>query len=408
MFSGELEERRISEFLPNLDVGTELSICFWMVDTPFEYKNYFIRIQLGKSQWVLRFEDPQDDEVNGRMILEISRRQSSATVERTFTATAEVLERMNRVFSATNFSFCLRNSEHMARYIMEGSWLSLQLMRGGAMRKYFEQILKPHHLRLIASLPSDLLAKENLVDTNPLFSGMDMVKFERYVSMEDIKLTSDAYNILIVGPTGAGKSTLTNIFFNAYVSKTRDQNAISVTRTFHMVQGSYRCSDNKQLKVNVVDTMGLCDLFIEDEEAVRNLSEAIFTEQTRIDKVVIVVSETPISTAHSSAIKELLKELSYQDNKDNFVFLFNKTEGLEDDTKLRLLMEIGSELEVDMDHRIPVAMPKPGEGTLETLTFFRAGEAIGTNQADFNDPDSQNTINIVKNNLLPHCKTVLR
>ena len=69
-------------------------------------------------------------------------------------------------------------------------------------------------------------------------------------------------------------------------------------------------------------------------------------------------------------------------------------------------MEIGKELDVDMDHRIPVALP--GMGTLETLTYFRAGEAIGTNQADYNDPDSQNTINIVKNNLLPHCKTVLR
>ena len=319
MFSKELEKRTVSEFLPNFGVGTELSLCFWKVDMPFQYKNYFIRIQLGKSQWILRFEDPQDYEVKGRMVLEVSQRQSTATVERTFTATPEVLERMNRVFSATNYSFCLRNSEHMARYIMEGSWLSLQLMREGEVRKYFGQILKPQHLRLIASLPSDLLAKENLVDTNPLFTGMDMVEYETYVSMEDIKLTSDAYNILIVGPTGAGKSTLTNIFFNAYVSKTKDQNAISVTRTFHMVQGSYRCSDNKQIKVNVVDTMGLCDLFIEDKEAVRNLSEALFTEQTKIDKVVIVVSETPISPAHSSAIKELLKELSYQENKDNFV-----------------------------------------------------------------------------------------
>ena len=88
-----------------------------------------------------------------------------------------------------------------------------------------------------------------------------------------------------------------------------------------------------------------------------------------------MVSDTPISTAHTSAIKELLKELSYQENKDNFVFLFNKTEGLDDDTKL--LMEIGSELEVDMNHRIPVATPKPGEGTLETLTFLRAGDEPG-------------------------------
>ena len=67
-------------------------------------------------------------------------------------------------------------------------------------------------------------------------------------------------NILIVGRTGAGKSTLTNIFLSTYVSKTRDQNAISVTRTFHMVQGSYRCSEDKQIKVDEVGTMGLCNL----------------------------------------------------------------------------------------------------------------------------------------------------
>ena len=159
LFSKELEGRTVSEFLPNFGVGTELSLCFWKVDIPFQYKNYFIRIQLGKSQWILRFEDPQVYEVNGRMVLEISQRQSTATVERTFTATPEVLERMNRVFSATNYSFCLRNSEHLARYIVEGFWYSLQMQRDGEMRKFFEPksafnfafhfepILQPNHLR---------------------------------------------------------------------------------------------------------------------------------------------------------------------------------------------------------------------------------------------------------------------
>ena len=95
------------------------------------------------------------------------------------------------------------------------------------------------------------------------------------------------------------------------------------------------------------------------------------SEGSQVSKVTLLFPRHPISTAHSSAIKEM----SYQENKDNFVFLFNKTEGLDDDTKL--LMEIGSELEVDMNHRIPVATPKPGEGTLETLTFLRAGDEPG-------------------------------
>ena len=96
-----------------------------------------------------------------------------------------------------------------------------------------------------------------------------MINYDKFVSVEDFKLTDDTYNILICGPTGTGKSTLTNIFFNATVSKTADKNAVSVTRTFHVVHGKYRCEDNRCIDVNVVDTMGLCDLFVEDEKPFR-------------------------------------------------------------------------------------------------------------------------------------------
>ena len=68
---------------------------------------------------------------------------------------------------------------------------------------------------------------------------------------------------------------------------------------------------------------------------------------------------------------------------------------------------MGEELGADVDHKIPVAMPGQ-RGTLETTTYFRAGETIGTDVGDFNDPESRHTIGLVKNNLLPHCSTVLR
>ena len=123
--------------------------------------------------------------------------------------------------------------------------------------------------------------------------------------------------------------------------------------------------------------------------------------------MVIVLSETPITAAHKLAIKDLLQKLSYQDNKENFVFLYNKTEGLNESTKMELLVKMGEELGVDVDFKIPVAMPGQG-GTLETTTYFRAGEAIGTDVADFNNPESRHTIDVLKNNLLPHCSTVLR
>lgn len=408
LFSGDLEERPLSKELPNLGIGTSLSLCFKGVGTPFEHKSYFIQITLDGVHWILRFAAPQELKSRGRVILETTQRQYEATEEKSVPATVEILERLNNVLSATNFSYCLRNSEHLARYIVEGYWHSLQMMREGEMRQFFGPILQPNHLRLVASLPSDLLAKETLIDAAPLFDSAEMINYDHFVSVEDFKLTGDAYNIVIAGPTGAGKSTLANIFFNASVSKTDDNvDAVSVTRTFHVVHGNYRCDDNRRLNVNVVDTMGLCDLFVEDEEAVQLLSGAILTEHSKIDKVVIVLSETPITVAHKLAIKNLLKKLSYKENKENFVFLYNKTEGLNESTKMELLVKMGEELGVDVDFKIPVAMPGQG-GTLETTTHFRAGEAIGTDVADFNNPESRHTIDVLKNNLLPHCSTVLR
>ena len=428
LFSGDLEKRPLSNLLPNLGIGTTLSLCFKRVRTPFEHKSYFIQIALdaihngqssfsggqintgtdcGLVHWILRFVAPQESESRGRVILETTQRQyEDTTVERSLPITAEILERLNNVLSATNFSYCLRNSEHLARYIVEGYWHSLQMKRDGEIRQFFAPILQPDHLCHVASLPSDLLAKKTLIDVAPLFDGTEMINFDNFVSVEDFKLTGDAYNIVIAGPTGAGKSTLANIFFNARVSKTDNKDAVSVTRTFHVVHGNYRCEDNRIINVNIVDTMGLCDLFVEDEEAVQVLSGAILTEYSKIDKVVIVLSETPITAAHKLAIKDLLRKLSYEDNKENFVFLYNKTEGLNESTKMELLMKMGEELGVEVDYKIPVAMP--GRGTLETTTYFLAGVAIGTDVADYNNPESRHTIDVVKNNLLPHCSTVLR
>ena len=80
--------------------------------------------------------------------------------------------------------------------------------------------------------------------------------------------------------------------------------------------------------------------------------------------------------------------------------------GADQSTKMKLVRSMGEELGVDVDYKIPVSMPRPSV-TLESTTYFRAGEAIGTNVEDFNNPASRHTIDLVKNNLLPHCSTAL-
>ena len=42
------------------------------------------------------------------------------------TITADTVERMKRVVGATAYSLLLRNCEHIANYIFEGRWLSMQ------------------------------------------------------------------------------------------------------------------------------------------------------------------------------------------------------------------------------------------------------------------------------------------
>ena len=314
-----------------------------------------------------------------------------------------MLLRIDRTALATNFSHCLRNSEHIARYIFEGAWESSQMQIDGTIRNHFKSILSREHDRLMATLPSDLASMETPRVKQPLFDHTQMATFES--RKEDFKLADKTYNIVLVGPTGAGKSTITNILFNLSECETKSMgtSAGSVTRDFQVVQGSYKC--DKTIKINVVDTMGFCDQFVEDEDAIAHLSSAILAEGAKIDKVVIVVSETPISATQKKALKSLLSLLAYPIFKDHFIFLYNKTENLTIESKMRLVETLGKDLEVDINHKIMVAEP---DGALETISSFKAGKAVGVNPANYDDEESRKTITFLKEALLPHCASVLQ
>ena len=78
-----------------------------------------------------------------------------------------------------------------------------------------------------------------------------------------VEADNDAYNVVILGPTGSGKSNIINNLFNLTVCETGGS-AQSVTRqvTFH--QGSHRLWEQnldtgeilKMRKINIIDTIG--------------------------------------------------------------------------------------------------------------------------------------------------------
>ena len=77
----------MSSVLPNLRIGTPLALCSQNIGIPFEHKSYFIQIDLDDVHWILRFAAPQGSSSRGRVILETTRRQYKANVEKRYLAT---------------------------------------------------------------------------------------------------------------------------------------------------------------------------------------------------------------------------------------------------------------------------------------------------------------------------------
>ena len=150
------------------------------------------------------------------------------------------------------------------------------------------------------------------------------------------------------------------------VTQKKDQsNFASVTRVAQVVSGIHCCYDG-EIRVNIVDTMGSCDTFLENKEAALILLRDILSEHSKIDKVVFV-TYGDISLAHQEAIIQIMDRFQYPrqcitthssfaEKKDNFVFLYNKTEKMTEEQKLTKLKDMGKKLGADIGHEIPVMM----------------------------------------------------
>ena len=63
--------------------------------------------------------------------------QTGYQIAAEFTVDDKVRERMRSVLGATNYSLCLRNCEHVARYVYCKSWICYQMVSDGSLAKAF-------------------------------------------------------------------------------------------------------------------------------------------------------------------------------------------------------------------------------------------------------------------------------
>ena len=359
--------------------------------TTLKYQHWFVT----DKKWYIEFGDGSKESFYKCSVTVHCDKKPEDTyyVTREFEKTKDVYGRMVNVLGADNFSLIFRNAEHVARYIHCGSWISMQTGRNGRLSTPFIKKMKEDEKQMMNTRPHELVKeKKEIVPLYPDESNRKRFLSHLHQHFQRRTLSSaddDLYNIVFLGPTGSGKSTLINLLFNATINVAAS-GASSVTRDITFAQGiaqfntywpsgerssnknqngnendgspikisgkdsiTSKCSNviiSKATKsskyVNVIDTVGFCDSKMSETEVITYVKDKLKDNLMHIDKVVFVCSGR-LEKTHQDSITQFMKWLKYDSFKRNFAFVYNKCDGMDEGRRLENLSDVCSMLGVD-------------------------------------------------------------
>lgn len=329
--------------LDKFRVGETLRLGY--VDREFHgvpFQHWFV----ANDHWVFEFGSPSLSIYDARV--EVSSHVPSPFVVKGEEAmTALIRQRMSHVLGMKNYSLCFRNCEHVANYVFRGRWVSTQMddmtadgSTAGLLSRRFRNYLLDKHKRMLNSFPTTLRASfADAISAEKLYAFLP--ERRSFTSVEYyLDEAEGTMNYLVIGPMGAGKSRLINVFFNARVcdegesldAMTKEITFIRGESAMEFVEGvgAAQRVTRRRNKIVLIDTVGLCDTEWSEEDLHRLIKNRVSSNTPQVHGVLVLLPATERLNPHVKAsLRALLDWLQFDIHRSLFNFVLTKADRLQ-------------------------------------------------------------------------------